>query len=75
MKILKFPSTNNVSFCSLEKGTVFKTAENNAYYMKTEMVIDADGVVCNAMLLNDGTMMRFQGNDMVHIVDCELIIH
>lgn len=75
MKITKSPSTCRVPFCSLDKGTVFKTAENNAYYMRTEMVIDADANVCNATLLNDGTMIRFDGSDIVQIVDCELIIH
>lgn len=74
MNIRKTTLNKRVAFGSLSKGTVFKTAENNAYYMKTDTVVDLDANICTAVLLNDGTMIRFHTQDIVIVVDCELCV-
>lgn len=74
MNIRKTTSNKRVTFGSLSKGTVFKTAENNAYYMKTDAAITTDTIICTAVLLNDGTMISFRSQDLVYVVDCELCV-
>jgi hypothetical protein len=74
MKINENCCNTTVKFSSLSKGDVFKCADNGAYYMKTETVMDMENRTCVAVCLNDGMMVVIRPTDMVHVVDCELTV-
>lgn len=74
MKINENGRNAAVKFSFLSNGDVFQCADNGAYYMKTETVMDMDNRTCVAVCLNDGMMVVILPTDMVHVVNCELTI-
>ena len=73
MKIIDYSNKNKRKFENLDRGCVFKFADE--YYMKTDAAIDPDlGLSCNAVNLLSGETVAFTSNVDVVVIDCDLVI-
>lgn len=72
MKITDNSTAKQINFQDIEMGTVFEFA--GSYFMKTEYVKDVMDFQCNAVDLINGCMVKFDSENLIHIVDAELTI-